>query len=69
MKISELADRIGLPANTIRYYETCGVAPPPERLPNGYRTYGADDERRLQAVAAADTFRRLPKIVSEMSVP
>lgn len=69
MKISELADRIGLPAKTIRYYENRGVVPTPERLPNGYRIYVADDERRLQAVAAAGTFRRLPKIVSEMSVP
>jgi len=53
MKISELAERVGLPAKTIRYYERRGVIPPPERLPNGYRTYSADDERRLRTVAAA----------------
>ena len=53
MKISELAERVGLPAKTIRYYESRGVIPPPERLSNGYRTYSADDERRLRTVAAA----------------
>lgn len=53
MKISELSERVGLPAKTIRYYESRGVIPSPERLPNGYRTYGADDERRLRTVAAA----------------
>ena len=53
MKISELAERVGLPAKTIRYYESRGVIPPPERLSNGYRTYSAEDERRLRTVAAA----------------
>lgn len=53
MKISELAHRVGVPAKTIRYYESRGVIPPPARLANGYRAYSADDERRLRTVAAA----------------
>lgn len=53
MKISEIAERVGLPAKTIRYYESRGVIPSPERLPNGYRSYGTDDEQRLRTVAAA----------------
>lgn len=53
MKISEIADRVGLPAKTIRYYETRGIIPSPERLPNGYRSYSTGDEQRLRTVAAA----------------
>jgi len=51
--IGELARRVGVSAKTIRYYEDAGVLPPAERLPNGYRLYGAEDQARLRFVRGA----------------
>ena len=47
MKIGELADRSGVSAKTIRYYESVGLIPPAARTDSGYRHYGADDVRLL----------------------
>ncbi|TKT82616.1 Cu(I)-responsive transcriptional regulator [Aquamicrobium sp. LC103] len=46
MNISEAADRSGLPAKTIRYYEDIGLLAP-GRSANGYRHYSGDDVHRL----------------------
>ena len=48
MRIGELASRSGVSAKTIRYYESIGLLPAPERLPSGYRDY---DESTLDALA------------------
>lgn len=39
MLIGELAERSGIPARTIRFYEQVEVLTPPERSSNGYRIY------------------------------
>ena len=39
MKIGELAERSGIPASTIRYYEKEGLLPKAQRGGNGYRVY------------------------------
>lgn len=39
MKIGELAERSGVPASTIRYYEKEGLLPKTQRGANGYRVY------------------------------
>lgn len=39
MRIGEVAERCGLPARTIRFYERRGLLPEPERETNGYRRY------------------------------
>lgn len=36
MLIGELADTVGLPAQTIRFYERRGLLPQPRREANGY---------------------------------
>ena len=46
MNIKEVAQRSGLPAKTIRYYEEIGLIQP-ARADNGYRDYSADDIHRL----------------------
>ncbi len=50
MKIGELADRSGVTAKTIRYYESIGLMPAPDRTTSNYRDYGDDAEGRLRFV-------------------
>ncbi len=47
MRIGELAGRLDLNAQTIRYYERIGLLPEPGRTESGYRSYAEKDERRL----------------------
>lgn len=53
LRISEVAERTGLPTSTIRYYESAGLIEPAERGPNGYRRYGETDVERLAFIAGA----------------
>ncbi len=39
MKLEEFAQLTGLTSKTIRYYESIGILPSPQRTPNGYRDY------------------------------
>jgi DNA-binding transcriptional MerR regulator len=52
MRISQLADQAGVPASTLRYYESAGLLPA-ERTPAGYRSYGPDALERLGVIGAA----------------
>ncbi|WP_280268898.1 MerR family transcriptional regulator [Nocardia wallacei] len=52
MRISELAERSGVPATTLRYYENAGLMPA-GRTGAGYRVYGEDAVRRLAVIGAA----------------
>jgi DNA-binding transcriptional MerR regulator len=45
--IGELAGLAGVQPVTIRYYERVGLLARPQRLPNGYRRYSAEDLARL----------------------
>src|SRR5215216_1585548 len=51
MRIQEFAQLTGLPAKTIRYYESIGLLSPPTRAANGYREYSEEDLRRARFVA------------------
>ena len=53
MRISELAEEVGLPTSTVRYYERVGLLAVPDRTPSGYRDYDADDASRLLFVTRA----------------
>jgi len=46
--IQQVADKTGLTAHTLRYYEKCGLIDPIERDDNGYRSYNDDDMARIQ---------------------
>ncbi len=46
MNIGDVADRAGLPAKTIRYYEDIGLITP-ARAANGYRRFGERDLHKL----------------------
>ena len=52
MRISQLAERSGVPATTLRYYESAGLLSA-DRTPSGYRSYGEDAVRRLAFIGAA----------------
>ena len=45
VRISELADRVGVPTSTVRYYERVGLLAVPARTASGYRDYDEDDGR------------------------
>ena len=51
MKIQEFAQLTGLPAKTIRYYESIELLSAPQRAPNGYREYNEQDVARARFVA------------------
>jgi DNA-binding transcriptional MerR regulator len=50
MKIGELAQRSGVPASTIRYYEREGLLPKAQRGANGYRAYQDAALERLDLI-------------------
>ncbi|MGW6055352.1 MerR family transcriptional regulator [Streptomyces sp. NPDC055189] len=52
MRISQLAERAGVPATTLRFYEGAGLLPA-DRTPAGYRVYGEDAVQRLAFIGAA----------------
>jgi DNA-binding transcriptional MerR regulator len=52
MRISQLAERSGVPATTLRYYESAGLLSA-DRTPSGYRTYGEDAVTRLAFIGSA----------------
>jgi DNA-binding transcriptional MerR regulator len=53
LTVSKLADRVGLTADTIRYYERAGLLPPPDRTASGYRAFDDDDVERLRFIKGA----------------
>ena len=53
MTIGEAAQRSGVPAKTIRYYESIGLISPADRTENHYRTYSEADVATLRLVGRA----------------
>ncbi len=47
VKIGELGDQCGVSTKTIRYYESIGLLPEPERTASGYRDYDDQALERL----------------------
>ena len=53
MQIGRVAERSGVPAKTIRYYEEIGLISKPERTASGYRAYDKQDVDILRFVSRA----------------
>ena len=53
MRISELAERVGVPTSTVRYYERIGLIGAPDRTGSGYRAYDEESATRLLFVTRA----------------
>jgi len=49
--IREAAELTGLPASTLRYYETIGIIDPIGRRTSGHRTYSQDDIDLIDGIA------------------
>jgi DNA-binding transcriptional MerR regulator len=71
VKIGDVAERTGVPARMIRYYEAQGLLEP-ERGTNGYRVYAEQDVERVMRIrnhVAAGLPTRLIKVVFDMEKP
>lgn len=69
MLIGQLADALGIPTRTVRFYERKGLLPNPERAPNGYRVYDDSTLARLRFIRTAQAAGlTLAEIASVMSV-
>lgn len=53
LRRADLARATGCNLETIRYYETACILPPPARTDAGHRSYGAADVQRLRFVLRA----------------
>lgn len=53
LTVSELADRSGVAADTVRYWERAGLLPAPPRSANGYRIYDPATTERVQFIRGA----------------
>jgi DNA-binding transcriptional MerR regulator len=53
VRISELAESVGVPTSTVRYYERVGLMAVPARTSSGYRDYAGDAASRLQFITRA----------------
>lgn len=51
MRIGQAAERAGMASSAIRYYESLGILPEPDRTDSGYRGYHDDDVDLLRFVA------------------
>jgi len=49
-RIGELASHLGVPVETIRYYEREGLLPKPARTKGNYRLYSQNERERLEFV-------------------
>lgn len=56
MRIGELAERVGVSTDTLRFYERSGWLPRPERRDNAYRAY---DETDVEHIRLLIDLRRL----------
>ena len=53
MRIGQLAERAGMTAKALRFYEQTGLLPAPHRTPSGYRDYDETALDRLRFIKGA----------------
>ena len=53
MRIGEVAEQAAVTTKTIRYYESIGILPTPDRMPSGYRAYDSTTVERLRFIRDA----------------
>lgn len=63
MRVNELASKLGVTPDTVRYYTRIGLLKPEKNPFNGYKKYTVDEEKRLNFIIKA---RHLGFSVSEI---
>jgi|TARA_R110002167_G_scaffold162536_3_gene358996 DNA-binding transcriptional MerR regulator len=63
MRVNELAERIHVTPDTVRYYTRIGLLTPHKSIENGYKNYNSEDQKRLLFILKA---RSLGMSVSEI---
>jgi len=53
--VKQVAERVGLPERTVRYYDRIGLVSAKVRSPSGYRLYSPEEEGKLRFVRRAKT--------------
>jgi DNA-binding transcriptional MerR regulator len=53
IRVGELAEAVGVTADTVRYYERAGLLPAPARTSSGYRAYDASAVDRMRFIQGA----------------
>ncbi len=53
LTVKQVAERVGLPSRTVRYYDHIGLVRADDRSATGYRLYGAEEAGRLLFVRHA----------------
>ena len=53
MRLGEVAEQAAVTTKTIRYYESMGILPTPDRTPSGYRSYDSTTTERLRFIRDA----------------
>jgi len=53
LSVSALASEVGINIETVRFYESKGILPKPERTGGGHRKYSDEDIRRLKFILKA----------------
>ena len=53
MKVNQLAQKLGINGDTVRYYTRLGYVNPARNRENGYKEYSEKDEKRLRFILSA----------------
>lgn len=66
LRISQVAERAGVSAPTIRYYEEIGLLPPPARSSAGYRRYTESAVEELRFIRKAQALGFSPDEIRDI---
>lgn len=66
MFIGDLSKLVGIPTQTIRYYEKLGLIDSPKRTDTQYRIYSKEDQARLRFIMQAKNFGLSLEEIKEM---
>lgn len=66
MKVKELAKKLGVTAETVRFYTRKGYLAPIKSQSNGYKLYGAQDLSRMQFILSARSLGFTVKDIGEI---
>ena len=66
LTIGQLARKVGVNVQTVRYYERLNLLTPLTRKPSGYRLYSHEEERRLRFIKNAQALGFTLREIAEL---